>query len=100
MTVETQTFIAVKDILGIRFACDCGAKVLLPMEDEAPSCLHGLTRCPNCNKAWFQGDRDGCLAGLNGLMKQIIGVREALEKTTPFKVMLEIKPVNASREEA
>jgi len=99
MTTETQTFIALDDILGIRFACECGSKLSLPMEDEAPSCLFTLRRCPNCNKEWFQGDRDQQLLGLNALMKQLIGVRDRIAGF-PMRVMLEIKASAASREGA
>lgn len=54
MTEQTKRFIAVSDIVGLRFECthdQCGAVLVLPLKPEA---LKGdaLTKCPSCGQEW------------------------------------------------
>jgi len=52
MTVQTQRFIDLWDILGLRFQCTkCNASLLLSMSKEIDASK--LRTCPNCDKPWL-----------------------------------------------
>ena len=98
MTFETQTFVSPQDMIGLRFQCECGAKLSLPISERFRNALLGLQKCTNCNQYWIQGDQDQRFANLVALVNSINAVQEA-GKDFKFTVMIELatEPLPSSR---
>lgn len=51
MTRQTKIYIAVSDLLAVRFECNhCGGSISVPMGKEVR--VEKLQACPNCNEPW------------------------------------------------
>ena len=51
MSVETRTFIELKDIAGVEFSCPkCDAKIFYPLAKQYDRLM---SQCPNCHENWF-----------------------------------------------
>ena len=89
MTSETQTFIELNDLLGLRFECEnCHEKtaVRLSSTSKMIDYAHGF-KCPHCQELWFQGDQD---VRLNAVARFIAAMRELKSTKMPFGLRLEI----------
>jgi hypothetical protein len=90
MTSEIQTFIDLKDLIGLRFECgNCHERISarLSSESKVMDYKEGF-RCPHCRQSWFQGNQDSRLMSLMGFIghfKDLLAVKEM-----PFKLTLEI----------
>jgi len=89
MTNETQTFIELGDLIGLRFECGkCHEKtaVRLSSTSKMIDYVHGF-KCPHCQELWFQGDQD---LRLKIVARFIAALKELKNTEMPFSLTLEI----------
>lgn len=94
MTVETQTFIALRDLVGLRLECrNCNKKTSVPIPSDSKllSYPHGFT-CPHCQHPWFEGPNDKRLEVITVFLDRF----ERLHSLKlPFDLQLEISSIGA-----
>jgi hypothetical protein len=96
MTEQTKRFIAVSDIVGLRFECaheGCGATLILPFKAEALK-IDTLVSCPGCGREWAVERKTGEKgADSRSTFKGFVQAAEAVSGARPrFHFSLEITP--------
>ena len=98
MTIQTQQFIELSDVIALRCECknpNCRTVLLVPI----PSTLDGaLSKCPKCKQAWakqdtgdsYELDIDRFLGSLRLLSQIKMGC----------SIRLEVTPATVSREKS
>jgi hypothetical protein len=94
VTEQTKRFIAVSDIIGLRFECaheDCGSELILPFKADALR-TETLTSCPACGREWAVERKSGEPgADSRSTFKKFVQAAEAVSTARPlFKFSLEI----------
>ncbi len=80
MTTETQTFISISDIKGIRAECaECKATVVVPLDTKETQVraqkLAKNIRCPHCGAEWFESANDSRLTVVGNFVGYLIDMR-------------------------
>ena len=88
MTTEMQTFVGLKDIIGLRFKCHgCHAKFIMPLELSKSANSQDPWACSHCGEQWFQGTQDQRLMALRSFLKYF---RDLQETKMAFDLTLEL----------
>jgi hypothetical protein len=90
MTTETQTFMPLADITGIRVTCrKCGVRFSIPFSDEERvEQFVSFFNCPSCKDVWFEGGRDKRLEIAN-FIKHLLGAQKTIPELS-FKLVFEV----------
>jgi hypothetical protein len=96
MTEQTKRFIAISDIVGLRFECaheGCGAALILPFKASALK-EDTLVSCPGCGREWAVERKSGERgADSRSVFKGLVQAAEAVSGARPrFNFSLEIGP--------
>jgi hypothetical protein len=92
MTSQTQKFIEMSDIIGLRFQCthqDCGAVLLLSM--TKPLEVKRLATCPHCNRPWLRTNGGTVELLLAECMEKLRTLDSELKGYKGISLMLEVK---------
>jgi hypothetical protein len=80
MTTETQTFINISDIKGIRAECaECKVRIVVPLSTKETQVqaqkLAKNFRCPVCGAEWFKGADDPRLTVVGNFIGYLLDMR-------------------------
>ncbi len=91
MTSQTNHYIELSDILGLRFECKtCGTSVSFPLSQNFD--LLKLNDCPSCGKPWVSFPMGASIKGeIEGVIKAIVRLSGALSPEGKFPTQLALK---------